>query len=319
LSPTSPTDTISKSESEPFSWSVASKKPPAQKKSSPLGVQSPLACFPSLSHASDKDSDEDESEAEEVVENENENSSCVLVRESSRLRAFEKKRYNLVQFQARCYGDPVVRRSSDDFTDITDEDEQQTINVFWQKPKATQGSDTIRFKTHIEFTFDLFDKHMKDQYGKENKVEYNYWLFYQQIERFRETAKGIIENALKSNDEKILRECIDEIKAEVLRIHLVFLNYDSIHRIRIPDKHLVEEYKIMYERCGPYARLAGGDIQPHEMTQMFDAIQQLIVDKILEDIFIDFCFFIQLNFIVPQANETPRSETASLGRPQTPV
>jgi len=98
-----------------------------------------------------------------------------------------------------------------------------------------------------------------------------------------------------------MRDCIDDIKHEVKLIHNTFLNYDSIHRIEIEDKRVMDTYAMMYERCGRFARLTqGGDAQPHEMIKMWDDILQYIIDEFLEQVFIDFCFFMQLQFIIPQ-------------------
>lgn len=229
---------------------------------------------------------------------------------NSRLRRFEAQRQKTHLFKTRCFSDDQLilrRRVSDDFSDISAE-EGSTINVFSVEHQRTVGADTIRFRSHIKYTCETFDKHMRDQYeGKiiDGKCVYSYWLFFQQVERFKAIGLDILEDALKSNDKQLLRDCIDEMKHEVKLIHTTFLNYDSLYRVQIEDHRVMDKYANMYERCGRFARLTkGGDIQPHEMIAMWDDIQRYIIDEFLEQVFIDFCFFMQLQFIIPQKDSS---------------
>lgn len=210
-----------------------------------------------------------------------------------------------------------MRKSSDDFEDVTTPEtpEVSTINVFESRKKQPLGSDTIRFRSHIKFTCELFDKHMEDQYeGKivDGKCIYNYWLFYQQVERFRKDAREILADALNSNDKQLLRDAINDMKQEVQLIHLEFLNFDSQHMIEIEDKYILKVYSRLLERTGIYVRVArGGEIQPHEMVTMFDDLQSYCVEEFLEQVFIDFCYFTMMNFIIPQKTECSESRLAT--------
>jgi len=299
--------TKNKSNSSPSlkSNSNTGKKANTSKRISPMP-----SCFPMKSNTY----------ASELEDSDDEDISTTI---STRLRAFEAKRQKLHLFKTRCFSDTQLilkRRVSDDFSDVSDED-VSTINVF-KTPKTTAvGADTIRFRSHIKYTCETFDKHMKDQYeGKiiDGKCMYSYWLFYQQVERFKAIGLEILGDALKSNDKQLLRDCIDEMKHEVKLIHNTFLNFDSIHRIEIKNKRVMDAYAILYERCGRFARLTrGGDIQPHEMIPMWDDIQQYIIDEFLEQVFIDFCFFMQLQFIIPQKEATMPSAIVVKKGPDT--
>jgi len=285
------------------------KSPPNKKVNTSKCISPIPSCFPLKSNTYVQLKDSDDEDISRAI--------------STRLRSFEAKRQKLHLFKTRCFSDTQLilkRRVSDDFSDISDED-VSTINVF-QTPKTTAvGADTIRFRSHIKYTCETFDKHMKDQYeGKiiDGKCMYSYWLFYQQVERFKAVGLEILEDALKSNDKQLLRDCIDEMKHEVKLIHNTFLNFDSIHRIEIENKRVMDAYAMMYERCGRFARLTrGGDIQPHEMIPMWDDIQQYIIDEFLEQVFIDFCFFMQLQFIIPQKEATTPSATVVKKGPDT--
>jgi len=259
---------------------------------------------PLLAGSSDEELDTDIDPYENTMSEKREESR--LTRSVSRLRTFEAKRQKYNVFKARCFSEvPITDRSSDEYSDVEDSEQSNTINVFESTRKKRFGADTIRFRTHIKFTCELFDKHMADQYEKEQKkvggsFVHNYWLFYQQVERFREIGKEILHKAMKLNDKKMLRDCIDEIKQELKLIHSAFLEYDSTHSIHIDNKKIMGTYSLFYERCGPFARLSGGKIKPHEMISIFDDMQDFVVDEFLEPLFIDFCCFIQFQFIVPR-------------------